>query len=347
MKKSVSNILVKDFLTLLKNSGVNNTIQIMESCGISQYELDKNAVRISEKSHFKLITEVSKHSKAISETTKSSFNKYDILDAAYHSFPDFIGYTLNQSSIIKAVNAYIENRFIIADCDSITLTRNDDKLKLTYSNEDQHLSEDFFAVCNFLILHKIACRYGLTGNIEVGFTGTHADDGAFIKDCFETKCKFNSRENFIVLNTKTSDKNSLHYNSHLNILQKNDLDKKRASIYCKNAFESTVSAIIEKRVHEYGMIGSDSSIMDDVCSIMTMSRWTLNERLKEEGTSFSELLKSIKLKIACNLLMNSSKSIQEISELVCFSSISAFSRFFTSNVNMSPLGYRKILSKND
>lgn len=347
MKKTVSNTLAKDFLALLKGSGIDDTQRLMDICGISQYELDKSNVRISGRAHFKLIREVSNHSKSIREAIKSSHNEYDILNSMYLSFPEFIGYTLNQESVPNAIMAYIENRFIIGDCDDISVIHNDDKIKLTYVNEGPVINNDISAIGNFLLLYKIVSQYSLNKSIEIGCTGAHSDDYDFINDSFETKCKFGSKENFIIINTKTGEDDASHYNYQLNLLQKKLLDTKRAEIYGKTTFEDIVAGIIEKSVHKYGMIGSDSSIMDNVCSLMTMSRWTLNERLKEEGTSFSELLRSIKLKISCNLLVNSSKSIQEISELVCFSSISSFSRFFTTNLNISPLSYRKSLSKND
>ena len=79
----------------------------------------------------------------------------------------------------------------------------------------------------------------------------------------------------------------------------------------------------------------------EVCALLGISRWTLNERLRPAGTSFSELLKQSRLRLACRLLVESDQSISQISERVCFSSQAVFSRFFSSHLGMTPLGYRQ------
>lgn len=341
MKKSVSNILTKSFLDLLKESNTEKAEQLINKLGISQYELTATEGRVSESAHFRFISEIMKCDEIISETRKASFSQTNIIDASYKIFPDLIGFALNQDSIEDAIAAYVEHRFIIGDCDAVTLTNTNEKLKLTYINEGPTVVGDFSAIGNFMMLYQLARRYAPINNIEIGFTGSHSDDRHLLNECFETKCAFNTNENFIIFNKSASKNNNIVHNPVLGELQRKRLLEMKNVIYKKCAFTAIISDLIEKCMTRIGMISSDSSIMDDVCSIMKISRWTLNDRLKLENTSFSELLKSQKLKISCHLLNTTNKSIQEISELVCFSSISSFSRFFNANLNMSPLSYRK------
>lgn len=345
MKRSVSNLLAKGFFNQLKDSGVSRAENILEKCGISIYELNQPEGRITENNHYKLINEVYKHKDLIDDAMFSSCDKSDILALAHLAFPELIGYNLNQETILAAISSFVENRFVIGDCDSIAMIRNDHSIKITYINEGPKSIEDMSAVGNFMMLYKIARQYTKTGRVNIGFTGLHSQDGHYLNNYFESKCQFNSNENFIIFENDSIETNKFNYNKPLNILQKDLLLKKKESIYHKATFSSTISDVIEKTLARVGANGTDVSILENVCSAMNMSRWTLNERLKSENTSFSDLLKALKVKMSCHLLSQTNKSIQEISELACFSSISAFSRFFNSNLNMSPLSYRKIFAK--
>lgn len=342
MRKTVSSLLPKAFFCLLKNAGVKNAEQLIENCGVSLYELETITCRIPEKTHFNLITEYSKYSDIIKEYLYSSCDDdNNILNSAHQLFPELIGYSLNQCSLENAINAFVESRFIAGDCDSISIFRTDNRIKLSYINEGPHAIGDVSAISNFMVLYNITNHYAIINDIEIGFTGLHPDDRNHINDFFRTKCNFNSSENYIIFNLNKLHKNNIINNQLLCNLQRNTILKKRASIYKQGAFSNTISVLIEKIIAAPETINSDNSILAEVCTIMKMSRWTLNSRLKQEQTTFSSLLTSIKLRIACDLLIRSNKSIQEISELVCFSSASAFSRFFIMNLNMSPLSYRK------
>lgn len=345
MKRSVSNLLAKCFFNQLKDSGVSRAEDILEKCGISIYELNQPEGRITENTHFKLVEEVYKHKEIINEFIYSSCDKSDILVLAHLAFPELIGYSLNQETMFEAMSSFIENRFVIGDCDSITMIRNDHGIKITYINEGPKSIEDMSAIGNFIMLYKIARQYTTSGRVNIGFTGLHSQDRHYLNNYFEVKCQFNSNENFIAFENESMRGNNFNYNQPLNDLQKKLLLKKRESVYHKTSFASIISDVIEKTLARVGANGTDASILENVCSVMNMSRWTLNERLKSENTSFTDLLKALKVKMSCHLLSQTNKSIQEISELACFSSISAFSRFFNSNLNMSPLSYRKTFAK--
>ena len=89
-----------------------------------------------------------------------------------------------------------------------------------------------------------------------------------------------------------------------------------------------------------GRFDGDDSVLEDICSNLNVSRWTLNRKLQNENTSFITLLKETKIKMACELLIESKHTMQEISESIGFSSQSVFSRFFKTNLSVSPLAFR-------
>lgn len=86
------------------------------------------------------------------------------------------------------------------------------------------------------------------------------------------------------------------------------------------------------------------------------SRWNVEDVLKRSnyshahlirlfkeytGLNISEYLKKTKIRIACELLITTNKSIQEISELLGYQSVTNFNPFFKKNVGLTPFAYRK------
>ncbi|MFD2017834.1 helix-turn-helix domain-containing protein [Vibrio olivae] len=90
---------------------------------------------------------------------------------------------------------------------------------------------------------------------------------------------------------------------------------------------------------------NESNLLNSVCSEVNISRWTLYRKLSQENTTFSALLKSVRLDMSLHFLLHSRCSVQEISDRTGFGSSSAFSRFFYTNMGMAPLNYRKVKSQ--
>ena len=67
---------------------------------------------------------------------------------------------------------------------------------------------------------------------------------------------------------------------------------------------------------------------------------TLQLRLKDEGTTFSDLLRDVRLELAETLLKQSELSMTEIAERVGYKELSAFSRAFKKNYGVAPSEWR-------
>ena len=81
--------------------------------------------------------------------------------------------------------------------------------------------------------------------------------------------------------------------------------------------------------------------MEDLCSLIDIEPRTLQRFLKKEDTSFSELLKQVRLSRACDLLMYSSKTHEQIAEELGFNDAAAFSHAFKQWRSMSPRDWLK------
>jgi AraC-like DNA-binding protein len=78
-----------------------------------------------------------------------------------------------------------------------------------------------------------------------------------------------------------------------------------------------------------------------IADSLHVSNRTLQRRLKEEGTSFMDLLQDTRLDLARNYLLQPTRSIVEISYLLGFSEPSTFSRAFKRWTGQAPTEFRE------
>lgn len=81
---------------------------------------------------------------------------------------------------------------------------------------------------------------------------------------------------------------------------------------------------------------NQQQIADD----MSVSNRTLQRKLKDEGTSFMDLLQDTRLQLARKYLLQPSRSVVETAYLLGFSEPSTFSRAFKRWTGMAPADYR-------
>lgn len=86
--------------------------------------------------------------------------------------------------------------------------------------------------------------------------------------------------------------------------------------------------------------------MHAIASQMSISRWTLSRRLKEESTTFEQVLDELRRKMALHYLSGKKVSVSETAYLVGFSEPAAFTRAFKRWTGMSPKGARSEMDRN-
>ncbi|MEO0327831.1 MAG: helix-turn-helix domain-containing protein [Pseudomonadota bacterium] len=83
--------------------------------------------------------------------------------------------------------------------------------------------------------------------------------------------------------------------------------------------------------------------MDDVCFEMNYSRSTLQRRLRDDGSSFRELLDETRHELAIRYLTNSELRVDEIGAMLGYRDANSFSRSFRKWKNQSPSDFRSSL----
>jgi len=93
------------------------------------------------------------------------------------------------------------------------------------------------------------------------------------------------------------------------------------------------------------LIQSGQTDVTDVARCMGLTKRSLQRRLKAEGHSCSGLLNDVRRELAVRYLGNSSNSSSAVAELVGYSSLSAFTRWFVSEFGKPPGEWRQQLQR--
>ena len=102
--------------------------------------------------------------------------------------------------------------------------------------------------------------------------------------------------------------------------------------------QSTCRAVVSKIIEK---LPDGPPSQQDIAEELHVSNRTLQRKLKEEGTSFMDLVQDTRLQLARKYLLQPSRSIVETSYLLGFSEPSTFSRAFKRWTGQAPAEYRE------
>lgn len=333
MPKSVSNVIMRNVLQKLKGDGVN-TKSIIEYCGVSDYEIERDNGRIAEHKHYRFMLKTKEYLQPVNDFIFDNF-----MTLSFQNHPDFVGICLNESSAKEALDSYVRYRIMIGNCDDLIKHAGAEKSSFEYINLGPKELGASQAIFNFIMLYSIVKNYSDSFRVNIGFVGKPPQRKHLLDMFFNTPCLWEQNSNFIIFNNQELDRPRQGYNGSLNSMQKVRLNELCRNLESDSNYSSLIKEMIIHSIH-LGRFDGDDSILEDICNNLSISRWTLNRKLQNENTSFITLLKETKIKMACELLIESKYSMQEISESIGFSSQSVFSRFFKTNLSMSPLAFR-------
>lgn len=113
---------------------------------------------------------------------------------------------------------------------------------------------------------------------------------------------------------------------HASLYQQAELLKERK----QDDIKDTVRLLIRKNL-ELQLIGEEY-----VTRFLPFEKRTLQRRLKEQNTSYRELLNDVRITMAIELLTNSDISFTRIAERLCFYDLANFSKTFRQHTGCSP-----------
>ncbi|HEY5603767.1 MAG TPA: AraC family transcriptional regulator [Gammaproteobacteria bacterium] len=150
---------------------------------------------------------------------------------------------------------------------------------------------------------------------------------------FRAPIEFSSDENAIYFETAVLEKHLPA--SNIDLARANDkvIDKYLSHL-------DGVSVGVRTKIKVTELLPSGSITEEKIASLLNLSVRSMQRKLKEEGTSFKELLNQTRRELAEQYIENSRLSINEITYLLGFSDPANFSRAFKRWHGVSPSHYR-------
>ena len=170
--------------------------------------------------------------------------------------------------------------------------------------------------------HEVRLSYGEPG---------HSDA---YREHFRCTCKFNQKEDAIVMHRKLGGTTIPGSYPRLKEILSAYAENLIENLENGNTFKDKVRRIISDLLPN-GIVD-----IDGVSSQLGMSRWTLNRRLRAEGTRFRHIMAELRKEFATAYLDNQNLTITEIAFLLGYSEQSAFFRAFKKWTGLTPNQYR-------
>lgn len=108
----------------------------------------------------------------------------------------------------------------------------------------------------------------------------------------------------------------------------------------KYSFALRVEGFLVQWVQAQQEFPVGNNALEQVCDKFSMTRWGLHRRLQKESINFQHILSRVKMAEAKRLLVRGDAAISDVSDMLGFSSPSAFSRFFSDQHGVSPSRYK-------
>lgn len=105
--------------------------------------------------------------------------------------------------------------------------------------------------------------------------------------------------------------------------------------------DKVITESFSERIHQYLMTNAYLGILslEDVAANFNMATRTLQRKLQDEGLTFQQLSDSIRKSLALNYIESGKHQIKEISNMLGYNELSAFSRAFKRWTGKAPINY--------
>jgi AraC-like DNA-binding protein len=152
------------------------------------------------------------------------------------------------------------------------------------------------------------------------------------------KIEFGARRNRLTFVKSDIEVPLLSANAELARVNDEQTETYLASFLAVSAAREVVSRIIER-------LPDGPPSQKQIAAAMNVSNRTLQRRLRDEGTSFIDLLQDARLALAKKYLSQPQRSIVEIAYLLGFSEPSTFSRAFKRWTGKAPAEFREAIAR--
>lgn len=255
-------------------------------------------------------------------------------------FPNILGYVLLNCPTLKecwekycryekiADNTSISDFYIMDDYAVLSNSTVDETLKTNQQFTDFKIA-GMVSYINLLTNQRFKLK-------EVHFTYQKPQNICEYERIFGCKICFGKPANSLIFDRKFLDIPVVAPNENLLLMFEKNAQEIMDSLNNKNTYSSAVTKIILSDVTNCSFPS-----INTIAKKLLLSARSLQLYLHKENTTYSKLLKDIRISIAKKYLTNNTISIDEITYLLGFSENSAFNRAFKKWTGLTPSQFRK------
>jgi AraC-like DNA-binding protein len=170
---------------------------------------------------------------------------------------------------------------------------------------------------------------------QVRFVHQPPSDKARFERFFRAPVRFGQAENALVFPRADLDQRLRSPDPHLLPILERYAKELLAAISPSGTFADSVRGQVT------AMLGKGNVSIEAVTAALKTTPRGLQRRLREEGTSYHQILADVRLALAQRYLSTRTLALTEVAFLLGYSELSAFSRAFRRWTGQSPLGFRR------
>jgi AraC-like DNA-binding protein len=248
-----------------------------------------------------------------------------------------LGYAWLASATLKdALERTVRYFRIMNDKEQLTLEESDEEFRLIIENpvaDYPTAPEDLDASFAVLIHLCRMCHGDSFEPLRITMRRPEPPDPAPFAEHFRAPIQYSGNENSVCFDK--ADAQVALPTANAEVARANE---KIVQDYLARFDRSSVAMQVRARLTE--QLSSGHATQDSVADALHMSLRSLQRRLRNEGTSYKDLLDETRRELAAHYMAESHLSINEITYLLGFSEPSNFSRAFRRWTGRSPSAYR-------
>ncbi len=280
----------------------------------------------------------------IAELSKDPCPGLNLGKQAVHYFPDnSILFSMMQNSpkIGIALDLFVRHHRIMAEKIQPVVRKQEGLVLLSWdfsvlgSHRLHHLSEAFLCTC-FSILARLS--QGRIRPVAVNFIHRgpdHVEDKTGYESFFKAPVHFGADRDEIVIDSRDLDIAIEYADSSMLSLLERYADKMGQTAALDKTWSGRVAGLIGEH-----LLKGCSPLIDLIARELAVSKRSLQEKLKNENTTFRKLVQIVRKKIAVDQLSDPDMSICEVAFMLGYSDQSAFNHAFKRWTGKAPNAFR-------
>ena len=252
-----------------------------------------------------------------------------------------LGVVTNAPRLSAAFDDYLQLRTLIGNVDQLAMRRAGDDFVWEYTLEGEG-RRAVSAFGNLLLISKLVRQYTMDTqqHMAIELTGKAFSSIPQLTELGPFTVSFGQGANRLRFSTALADAPYPLHNPLSYQILRGQARLELRGLNAAHSFSMQLEDRLTQLLRQHDGV-AQAQPLALVCADLAITRSGLHRRLHKEATNFQAILAGVRLAEARRLLRQPGLSVSEISDLLGFSSPSAFSRFFSGHGGGTPSHYRR------